>query len=342
MIIRSKAPLRLGLAGGGTDVSPYSEEFGGYVLNATIDMYSYCTIEVTDDGMVSFYAADREEYCEIASAEYIELNGTLDLHKGVYNRVVKQFNNSRPLSFKMTTYSDAPAGSGLGSSSTMVVTILKAFEEWLKLPMGEYDLAHLAYEIERIDVGLGGGKQDQYAATFGGFNFIEFYHTDRVVVNPLRIKNWIINELESNMILYYTGVSRESAKIIEEQSRNASERQVRSLEAMHELKADALIMKEALLKGELARFAQYLGKSWESKKRMASAISNTLIEQVYNIAMEAGACSGKVSGAGGGGVMMFCVDPVNRIEVIKALSKLDGQVMNFHFTNNGTQSWRIG
>lgn len=341
MIIRSKAPLRLGLAGGGTDVSPYSDDFGGYVLNAAIDMYSYCTIEIANNGMISFYAADRGEYCEIESREFLELDGILNLHKGVYNRVVRQFNNGQPLSFKMTTYSDVPAGSGLGSSSTMVVTILKAFEEWLRLPLGEYDMAHLAYEIERIDVGLSGGKQDQYAATFGGFNFMEFYQGDRVVVNPLRIKNWIINELESCMVLHYTGVSRESARIIDEQIRNAREKQTKSLEAMHELKADAMVMKEAILRGELTRFAKYLGKSWEAKKRTASVVSNEIIEKVYSVAMDAGAYSGKVSGAGGGGVMMFFVDPVKRIKLIRALSKLDGQVMDFHFTKNGTQGWRI-
>lgn len=341
MIIRSKAPLRLGLAGGGTDVSPYSDEFGGYVLNATIDMYSYCTIEETNDNKISFYAADIDQYFEIESRDFIDLDSVLDLHKGVYNRIIKQFNNGVPLSFKMTTYSDAPPGSGLGSSSTMVVAILKAFEEWLRLPLGEYDIAQLAYDIERVDVGLSGGKQDQYAATFGGFNFIEFYAENRVVVNPLRIKNWIINELENAMILYYTGVSRQSARIIDEQSKNAKQKNIKTIEALHELKADALMMKEAILKGEIHRFAKTLGKSWEAKKRTASVISNEFIDNIYDTAINAGAYSGKVSGAGGGGVMMFITDPVKKPKVIKALNELDGRVLNFHFTKNGTQGWRV-
>jgi len=341
MKIRSKAPLRLGLAGGGTDVSPFSDEFGGYVLNATIDMYAYCTIEITEDNMISFYAADIEEYFEIDSRDCIELDGVLDLHKGVYNRVIKQFNNGIPLSFRMTTYSDALPGSGLGSSSTMVVAILKAFEEWLRLPLGEYDMAHLAFEIERVDVGLSGGKQDQYAATFGGFNFIEFYAGERVIVNPLRIKNWIINELESSIILYHTGVSRQSAQIIDEQSKNAREKNIKTLEAMHELKEDALVMKEAILRGELHRIAEYLDKSWQAKKRTASVISNKFIEDILEVAIKAGAFSGKVSGAGGGGVMMFIADPVKRPKVIQALNDLGGRVLNFHFTKNGTQGWRV-
>lgn len=341
MIVRSKAPLRLGLAGGGTDVSPYSDEYGGYVLNATIDMYAYCTIETTDDNKVSFYAADRDEFFEEVAKESFSQDGLLSLHKGIYNRIIKQFNNNVPLSIKVVTYSDAPAGSGLGSSSTMVVAILKAYVELLNLPLGEYDIAHLAYQIERLDVGLCGGKQDQYAATFGGFNFIEFYAEDRVIVNPLRIKNWIINELESSMILFYTGTSRESAKIIQEQVKNTHSKDIRSLNAMHELKADALIMKEAILKGDILNFAKYLGKSWEAKKKMATSITNECIDSIYEVALEAGAFAGKVSGAGGGGFMMFMINPVKKVQVISELSKLNGQVMKFHFVKDGTQGWRI-
>lgn len=340
MIIRSRAPLRLGLAGGGTDVSPYSDEYGGYVLNATIDLYTFCTIEVTLDHKISFYAADREEYYEVESIDFIDLDGILALHKGVYNRVVSQF-NLKPLSFRMTTYSDAPAGSGLGSSSTMVVAMLKAYTEWLNLPLGEYDIAHLAYKIERIDVGLSGGKQDQYAATFGGFNFIEFYEKDRVIVNPLRIKNWIIDELESSMLLFFTGVSRDSARIIDEQVTNTLNKNQIAIEGMHELKHTALLIKEAILKGDLLSFSKHFEKSWLSKKKMSSVISNNYLEKIYDVAMEAGAYSGKVSGAGGGGFMMFIVDPVKRINVIKELSKWDGQVINFHFVKNGTEGWRV-
>lgn len=341
MIIRSRAPLRLGLAGGGTDVSPYCDYYGGYVLNSTIDMYAYCTIETTDDGKVGFYAADRNEYFESRPTESLELNGQLNLHKGVYNRIVKHFNAGTPLSFHMVTYSDAPAGSGLGSSSTMVVAMVKAFDEWLNLSLNEYDMARLAFEIERCDVGLSGGKQDQYAATFGGFNFMEFYNNNHVVINPLRIKNWIINELENSLVLFYTGTSRDSAQIIKEQEKNAREKNQKSIEAMHELKKDAIIMKEAVLKGDIPTFIEYLGKSWEAKKKTASVISNKYLDKIYETALEAGALSGKVSGAGGGGFMMFMVNPVDRLLVTKALRKFQGAIMNFHFTKNGTQGWKL-
>ncbi|MFQ5651452.1 MAG: dehydrogenase [bacterium] len=341
MIIRSKAPLRLGLAGGGTDVSPYSDQFGGYVLNATIDMYAYCTIEVTDNNKIEIHAIDQKRCFESPAVEHLAIDGTLDLHKGVYNRIVKDYHGGRPLSFKMTTFSDALAGSGLGSSSTMVVAMLSAFVEWLNLPFGEYDIAHLAYQIERQDIGLSGGKQDQYAATFGGVNFMEFYDHDRVIVNPLRIKQWILDELETCMVLCFTGVSRESAKIIDEQTRNVTEKRQKSIDAMHQLKADALVMKEALLKGEMSRFAKYLSRSWEAKKNMANTITNREIDQIYQAALEAGAYSGKISGAGGGGFMMLIVDPTKKVSVIEELGRFRGEVFKVHFTKKGTVGWKI-
>ncbi|WP_425806381.1 dehydrogenase [Desulfitobacterium sp. Sab5] len=341
MIIRSKAPLRLGFAGGGTDVSPYCDEFGGVVLNATIDMYAYCTIEPTNDGKITFYASDREEYFESKCTSFLPIDGLLPLHKGVYNRVIKDYLNDKPLSFRMTTYSDAPAGSGLGSSSTMVVAILKAFMEWLNLPLGEYDLASLAYKIERKDVGLSGGKQDQYAATFGGFNFVEFSNNDRVLVNPLRIKNWIKNELENSLVLYYTGTSRDSAKIIDEQIKNTEKKDEKSIEGMHELKAAAFEMKECVLKGDFDGFAQCLKKGWVSKKKTASVISNSHIEEIYRFVMTHGGKAAKISGAGGGGFMMIICDPKKRFELTKALKEKDGFVISTSFTEKGTQAWTL-
>jgi len=339
MIIRAKAPLRLGLAGGGTDVSPYSDEFGGFVLNATIDMYAYCIIEKRYDEKVNFAALDRNESFEHAAASKFELDGTLELHKAVYNRIVADYNQGKPLSIDIMTYSDAPAGSGLGSSSTIVVAMIKAYQELLNLPLGEYDIAQLAYVIERIDAGLTGGKQDQYAAAFGGFNFMEFSGDNHVLVNPLRIKASFINELESSMILFYTGTSRESAAIIDEQIKNTQERVTSSLEAMHELKKDAAVMKEALLKGNIPLFSEYLGRSWDAKKRMARSISNSFIDEIYIEARNSGACAGKISGAGGGGFMMLMCNPKNKIKVRKSLERFGGNVINFHFVQNGCESW---
>lgn len=342
MIVRAKAPLRLGFAGGGTDVSPYCEIHNGNVLNASINLYAYCTIELLKAEKISLNAADRKETIELPLISELPLDGTLDLLKGVYNRIIQQFNSGNPLSCRITTYSDAPAGSGLGSSSTMVVAILTAFVELLNLPLGEYDIAALAFQIERIDLGLSGGRQDQYAATFGGINFMEFYENNRVIVNPLRIKDTIVNELENSLILYYTGTSRDSAKIIDEQINNAQNNNHTSIEAMHEVKKDASSLKEHLLKGEIPKFAARLNHAWESKKRMSGSISNQKLEEIHNFAFQNGAIAGKISGAGGGGFMMFMVDPVERIKLINALETLEGSVVNIHFTKNGAQAWRVG
>ncbi len=341
MIYRSKAPLRLGLGGGGSDVSPYSDLYGGAVLNATIDQYAYCIIEETNTDSIVMHAADLDLKKRYPSLLSLPIDGHLDLHKGVYNRVIKEFGIKKPLSFNLTTYCDAPPGSGLGSSSTMVVAVLKAFTEWLNLPLGDYDMAYLAYLIERIDLEFSGGKQDQYAATFGGFNFIEFYKDDRVIVNPLRMKRWIVDELEVSMVLFYTGASRSSDKIIREQQKNTRTGKKLQIEATHRIKQNSYVMKDLLLKGDIIQFAKTLGKEWENKKKMASSITNKSIEKIYETAIKSGAYGGKVSGAGGGGFMFFTVDPLKRLNLINALSRFNGKVLNFHFSENGCQGWKI-
>ena len=341
MVVRSRAPLRLGIAGGGSDVSPYCDLHGGYVLNATIDMHAYCTIEPLEENRVIFVAADLEDCWEAEASSFLALDNRLDLHKAVYNRIVSEFNNRAPLTIKVTTYSDAPVGSGLGSSSTVVVAMVAAYVEWLKLPLGEYEMARLAHKIERVDVGLSGGRQDTYAATFGGFNFIEFYAEERVVVNPLRIKNWMINELESSLLLYYTEVSRESAVVIDEQVKNIEDKAAQAVAATHQIKQGAVAMKEAMLKGDTQRMAALLGEGWAAKKQMAEGITSETIERAYEVALREGAYSGKVSGAGGGGFIMFMVQPEKKMAVARSLQKLGGQVTRFHFTPHGSQAWTV-
>jgi D-glycero-alpha-D-manno-heptose-7-phosphate kinase len=339
MIIRARSPLRLGLAGGGTDVSPFSDIYGGYVLNATISMYAYASIKPRKNDKIVLNSLDRDERIELEANKELNIDGKLDLLKGVYNRIVKDF-TKEPFSFELSTYVDAPAGSGLGSSSTLVVAILSAFSEWLHLPLGEYEIAHLAYEIERNDLGFAGGKQDQYAATFGGFNFMEF-HNGNVIVNPLRIKREYINELQLNILLFYTGTSRLSSKIIDAQIANVNAKKEQSLEAMHKLKEQALLMKEALLKGKLDEIGEILNYGWQSKKLMTNEISNALIDEIYEEALKAGATGGKISGAGGGGFMMLYCPGNNRYKVIEALQKYGGEFRRYQFTNYGVETWKI-
>src|SRR5688572_16340250 len=213
MIYRSKAPLRIGLAGGGTDVSPYSDLYGGAILNATLSMYAHANIEPLQENVIILQALDLniEERYELSAQ--LPVDGRFQLHKGVYNRVQKEY--GVPLNgFRLSTFVDAPPGSGLGTSSTLVVALVGAFAEMHRLPLGEYDIAQLAYEIERKDLQLAGGRQDQYAATFGGVNYMEFYKEDKVIVNPLRIKQEYLFELENNLLLYYTSTSRDRKSVV--------------------------------------------------------------------------------------------------------------------------------
>ncbi len=340
MIVRARAPLRLGLAGGGTDVSPYCDSHGGYVLNATITRYAYAVLKPLDGGRIRFCATDQAQTAELRLYDDLILDGRLDLHKAVYREMMQAFNGGQRLPLELSTFCDAPAGSGLGSSSTLVVVMIRAFAELMNLPLDDYAIAHLAFRIERIDCGLQGGRQDQYSATFGGFNFMEFYGDDRAVINPLRVKNWIICELEASLLLFYTGVSRESAKIIADQSAHVASGAVEALEAMHGIKRDAVEMKECLLKGDFDGIVRSMRFGWERKKATARTVSNPHIEEIHSAACAAGASAGKVSGAGGGGFMMFFVSPDRRMEVSRALSRFDGQVSNCHFTKHGTQAWR--
>jgi D-glycero-alpha-D-manno-heptose-7-phosphate kinase len=340
MIYRSKAPLRIGLAGGGTDVSPYCDLYGGAILNATISLSAYANIEPLQENKIIVETLDRKEIQTFDLMDELPINGELDLLKGVYNRVKKDFLFPNT-GFRLSTFVDAPAGSGLGTSSTLVVAILGAFVEMLKLPLGDYDIAHLAYEIERYDLKLAGGRQDQYAATFGGVNFMEFFDDDKVIVNPLRIRSQYMHELENNLVLYFTATSRESATIIKEQVKNVTSKDEKSIEAMHQLKEQARMMKDALLKGKLSEIGEILDYGFEQKRKMAANISNSSIEEIYEAAKKAGATGGKISGAGGGGFMIFFCPGNTNYAVKEALLKFGGEVKNYTFTNYGVSSWSV-
>ncbi|MFR9166719.1 MAG: dehydrogenase [Dysgonomonas sp.] len=340
MIFRSKAPFRLGLAGGGTDVSPFSDIYGGCVLNATIDLYAHANIEVRNDNKIVFRIPENNEIYEFESEEKLPITGDkADLMKGIYNRIVQDFTH-KPLSLTLTCSLDVPFGSGLGTSSTLAVAILGAYSEMLNLPLGEYDLAYLAYSIERLDLQHAGGKQDQYAAAFGGFNFMEFYADDRVIVNPLRVKSETINELSNNLLLYYTNSSRNSGHIIEKQQQNVLEKKEKSIEAMQLIKEQAYEIKEAILKNHLNDIGEILHAGWVYKQNMAAGISTPLFEDIYETAIKAGATGGKISGAGGGGYVFFYCPKNTRFAVAKALRNMGGSMQHYNFTKKGLETWR--
>ena len=350
MEIRSRAPLRIGIAGGGTDLESYSNKFGGAVLNATIGMYAYCTIIPTNDNKIVIHSYDNKNDIEVESTPELPLDGeNLILHRGIYNRIVKDYNGGKPLSFIMSTSNDAPVGSGLGTSSTMVVAILEAFNRWLGLGLNDYQKAQLAYEIERIDLKLSGGKQDQYAAVFGGFNFMEFKTDSSVIVNSLRLQDSRINELECSLLLYYSGKSRKSAdqqlalskNIIMSQISNTTNKENSTIDAMKNLKDNAYAMKDYVLTGNMKAFANCLRIGWENKKKTSSIISNKELEETIDFAMKNSAEAVKVSGAGGGGFLMLYCNPINRQKLINAMETLPGRVYPVRFAKAGVESWIV-
>ena len=341
MIVKARAPLRLGLAGGGSDLSPYSDLYGGYVLNTTIDRYAYAMIKTHNEPVVRFTATDQQIEKVLPIEIPLLLNGKLDLHTAVYKYITKNFNNGKSIPLELSTYCDVPIGSGLGSSSTLVVAMIKAFVELLNLPLDIYDIARIAYQVERVDCGLQGGRQDQYSASFGGFNFMEFYAKERTVINPLGIKNWILCELEASLVLYFTGRSRESAHIITDQIEGVKLGNLNVLEAMHHIKEETLTMKECLMRGDFLGLVNSMRLGWDNKKRSAKTVSNSHIDNIYDSAIQAGALAGKVSGAGGGGFMLFFVPTEKRMDVIRTLNSFGGQVSNCHFTKHGAQAWKI-
>lgn len=339
--VRARAPLRLGLAGGGTDLSPYCDQFGGAVLNATIDRFAFAHIDLNPEGRLAFRARDigvEEVMDPVLPAPG---HGELGLHRAVYRHVVQTWLDGETPALTVSTTSDAPAGSGLGSSSALVVALVEAFRVALDLPLGPYDVARLAYQIERVELGLSGGRQDQYAAAFGGVNYIEFLADDRVVVNPLRVKRAYLAELESSLVICFTGQSRQSETIINEQVKGLTDLDPSVLDGMHRLKQDATAMKDAVLEGDMRRIARVLMRSWEAKKMTASGIATPLVDQLFNVAMREGAWGGKVSGAGGGGFLMFCTDPENRYRLTAALNEAGGAASAVKFTLDGAEAWSV-
>lgn len=339
--IRSRAPLRLGLAGGGTDLSPFCDEFGGAVLNVTIDRFAFASILPDVDNKIVFCADDMR------TSESFDLDAPLDkaslvLHRGVYERMISDYNGGVRCPMTIKTTVDAPPGSGLGSSSALVVALVEVFRESFGLPLGPYDVARLAFEIERIDLGLAGGRQDQYAAAFGGINFIEFLPHDRVIVNPMRVATAITNEVESSVVICFSGRSRESANIIDRQTTGMKSGSKRTMEAMHSLKSDAIDMKNSFLKGDIGGMAEILNRSWAAKRATAEGVSTPHIDVLLERAAEAGALAGKVSGAGGGGFVFFITHPEHRFRLIEVLNEAGGVAAPTKFSDRGCEAWQFG
>jgi len=337
MIIRAKAPLRVSFCGGGTDVSPYPEEKGGCVISTTIDRYAWASVTELEDAVLNILSQDFSIQRSYDKGP-LSYDGELDLAKGVLNHYQEGWLNL-PGGVEVFTHSDAPPGSGLGSSSTMVATLVGAVAEWLKVPLTKYEIAETTYKVERLDVRLSGGRQDQYAAVFGGFNFIEFYE-DHTIVNPLRISQDVINELEYHLLLVFTGGIRTSARIVETQMNRYQEGEASAVDGLDHLKRLAVELKNKLLKGKLDEFGCLLHEAWETKKSLADAITNSQIDGLYQTAKDMGALGGKILGAGGGGhLLLYC--PINKKQAIaREMENLGGRSVRFAFEERGLQVWR--
>lgn len=342
-IVRSKAPLRISFAGGGTDVSPYPEEKGGAVLNCTIDKFAYATLEALPDGAGATTVESLDYNLSVNYEKPADLvyNGELDLVKAALRVLRPQANGDRARdSLRLFLHSDAPAGTGLGTSSTMTVALVGAFRHYLREPWTPYDVAELAYKIERNELGMRGGRQDMYAASFGGFNFMEFTGP-RTIVNPLKIPSEVSNELAYRLLLCYTGTGHYSNDIIVRQQKGYEERREATVKALDETKRLAVDMKNALLRGNLDEMGLLLDRGWQFKKQFTEGITNDRIDAFYARAREAGALGGKLVGAGGGGYLLFFCDFARRAKVARAVQEAGGRVEDFALEPDGLQTWSV-
>lgn len=331
--IRTRAPLRISFAGGGTDVPPFPAAEGGCVLSATIDRFAYGSLDPRADRVVTIESVDFKTNAEVSLDEEILCDGHLDLIKAA----VRRFGSDGTGGYDLVLRSNAPPGSGLGASSTMMVALTGLLARHYGIDLGDYDTAQLAHGIERDDLNITGGMQDHYAATFGGFNFIEF--GDRVIVNPLRIRDDIAHELEFSLLLCFTGITRDSAWVIEDQTRRAVAHTSDTIEGLRAQKELAVAMKAALLTGALRDFGALLGEAWAHKKRLSPLITNPRIDELYDLARRKGALGGKLTGAGGGGYILLFCDFTKKHRVIEALEFAGAEVTEFTFSREGMVTW---
>ena len=342
----AKAPLRMALAGGGTDLEPYWKEYSGVVLNSTIDQYAYCKIEPYNcckrETHWVFNSIDLgvEECRDFYSSDFMNYAyspGPLKLLINTYQYLTYQLERE-PV--KITTYVEAPPGSGLGSSSALVVALVAAITEYYGLPRGEYDIAEDAIEIERKICDLPGGKQDQFAAAFGGFNFMEFLPDGRTIVNPLRLNYKTQNMMELNTVLYYVGKPRKDSRVIETTAKNLVDN-AKVIDATHNIKQACIDYKRSLLTGDFDMISKLMNTYWRMKLETNENVASPELIDTYDYALSNGATAAKISGAGGGGHMVLFTEFEKRHELITALKERGmGRVVPFKFVKYGVDVWR--
>jgi D-glycero-alpha-D-manno-heptose-7-phosphate kinase len=339
-IYRSKVPFRISFGGGGTDMPSYTNNHIGAVINTTIRLFTHTSLQLRDDTKVTFKWVNKDEFEEHDFNSELDCSYGLKLFKATHNHICKRF-NIEPIGYDIVSYQDVPTGSGLGTSSTLIVSLIGVYQELFNLPLGEYDIAEMAFQIERIELKENGGKQDHYSAAFGGWNYMEF-KGDSVIVNPLRIKDKIQNELENNILLYFTNFTRRSSDILENQVQNIQNSNAVSLLSLHGLVDQAKLIKDCLIRGEIEDLGEILDYGFKLKTKLATGITTPEIELIYETALKAGSTGGKISGAGGGGFMFFYCPNNTKYNVIKELNKLEmGYHQPFTWNKLGLRTWKI-
>ncbi|TXT65290.1 MAG: GHMP kinase [Promethearchaeota archaeon] len=335
MIIRSKAPFRVSFGGGGTDLPPYCVEHKGCVINTTIDRHVFITLKPREDTSIHINALNfNKEYdFEIGDKDYSE---EFEIFKGVVNVLeVKE-------GFDITVYSELPAGSGMGGSSSLSVALIGAFNRYYDFGFTSHEIAQKAYDIERIELAQKGGYQDQFAAAYGGLNFMEF--NEVIKVFPVHTSPEMINELQYRMILCYVGGSHFSSDIQHDVIEGYEVERKSFMDSMQDLKNVAYGMREIMESKDLTRlneFGELLHQGWLAKKSLSDKISNKNIENFYITSRKFGVLGGKLLGAGGGGHLLLFSDPKEKYRVIQKLEEIGGKIVNFHFNSRGLEVWKI-
>ncbi|MBI5061144.1 MAG: GHMP kinase [Candidatus Aenigmarchaeota archaeon] len=348
MIIRSRAPVRISFGGGGTDVPPYCDEHGGCVVSAAINRFSYATLEPRNDGEIEIESGDFLKKLRFGSVDEMTYNNELDLLKAAIKKI-----NTTNMGLNIFLRSNVPPKAGLGGSASCFVALIGLFNHMRMNNMTNYEIAELAHKLEREELHIAGGKQDQYAAVFGGINYIEF-GKGWVRVNPLKMKKDHILELEKNLVLAYVGdrpkedVTREyitgkikTDDIIGDQVRSIVDRKESVIDAMDKTKEIAQEMRRCLMIGDFLGFGELMHKAWEEKKKFSKMVSNPYIDDLYALARKHGAIGGKITGAGGGGFMLFLCEPNKEQIVSEQLEKAGAKTMDFAFDFDGLQTWEV-
>jgi len=321
--------MRISFLGGGTDIAPYDAESGGNVLSIAINKYAYTDLEfLSDKKIVLESEGNILEFNKLSDIVY---DGNLDILKSV----VRHFNAS---GIRISLSTDIGKRSGLGLSASVYAALIGLFN--LGGDLTKHEIAETAYKLEREDLKNMGGRQDQYAAVFGGMNFIEFRGGDFVKVERLNIKEDYLKDLERNLIMVKVGERGDSGEVIEDQTRSYKERKKRTLEGLDEAKKMAIEGRKYFIRGDLIEFGNLLNDAWEAKKKFSDKITNPTIDKIYNLGMKNGALGGKISGAGGGGHMFFYSHPEKTDKLKRALKNTGLTVIDFGFDFNGLVTWK--